>query len=212
MQTLDFWYEFASTYSYLSVMRIEEQARKAGISVRWRPFLLGPIFAAQGWQTSPFNLYPGKGRYMVRDMERMCAARGLAFSLPEPFPQNGLNAARLALLGDEEGWVAPFSRAVFAAQFGKARQLDDRAMLTECLEAVGAAPAQCFERITHHDIKDGLRAQTDTAQALGIFGAPSFATPDGELFWGDDRLEQAIAWTRAPGGSKSPAPQMRDRA
>ncbi|MEC9367990.1 MAG: 2-hydroxychromene-2-carboxylate isomerase [Pseudomonadota bacterium] len=195
MKTLDFWYEFASTYSYLSVMRIEEAAKGAGVGVRWRPFMLGPIFAAQGWKTSPFNLFPAKGRYMVRDMERICAARGLPFALPEPFPQNGLNAARLALFGEDEGWIAAFSRFVYAAQFGDGKQLDDRAMLTECLESVGADPALCFERITHHDIKDGLRAQTDTAQALGIFGAPSFVTPDGELFWGDDRLEQALEWT-----------------
>lgn len=197
MPTLDFWYEFASTYSYLSAMRIEAEAAKAGVALRWRPFLLGPIFAAQGWNTSPFNIYAAKGRHMARDMERLAAARGLAFRLPDPFPQNGLNAARLALIGAEEGWVAEFTRAVFAAEFAHARQLTDRDMLGECLAAVGADPEQCFERITQHDVKEGLRAQTDTAQALGLFGAPSFVTPDGELFWGDDRLEQALEWARA---------------
>jgi 2-hydroxychromene-2-carboxylate isomerase len=94
---LEFWYDFASTYSYLSAMRIEALAARAGVEVLWKPLLLGPIFRAQGWDNSPFKIYPAKGRYMVRDMERLAAARGLLFKLPWPFPQNSLHAARLAL-------------------------------------------------------------------------------------------------------------------
>ncbi|MFN3498505.1 MAG: 2-hydroxychromene-2-carboxylate isomerase, partial [Pannonibacter indicus] len=91
---LDFWFEFASTYSYLTAMRIETVAKDRGIDLVWRPFLLGPIFARQGWDTSPFNLFPAKGRYMWREMERMCEDMGLPLTVPDPFPQNGLMAAR----------------------------------------------------------------------------------------------------------------------
>ena len=91
--TLAFWYEFASTYSYLTVMRIEAEASLAGVAIKWRPFLLGPIFVSQGWTTSPFNIYPAKGRYMVRDIGRIAAARGLPFKMPETFPVKGLKAA-----------------------------------------------------------------------------------------------------------------------
>src|SRR5947208_2982205 len=100
---MDFFYEFASSYSYVAALRIAPLAEAAGVTVRWRPFLLGPIFKAQGWDTSPFNLYPAKGRYMVRDCERLCAALGLAFRVPQPFPQNSLLAAHhIAPLGGIE--------------------------------------------------------------------------------------------------------------
>src|SRR5258708_26963377 len=119
LPTLDFFYEFASTYSYIAAMRIAGLAESAGVTVRWRPFLLGPIFKAQGWDTSPFNLYPAKGRYMVRDVERLATERGLRFARPAVFPQNSLSATRLALIGSDEGWIAPFTRAVYVAEFGE---------------------------------------------------------------------------------------------
>src|SRR5262244_3126673 len=90
-QSLTFWYEFASTYSWLAAERIEAVAAQEGVAVVWRPFLLGPIFAAQGWTSSPFNLFPAKGRNMWRDMERQCVRMGLPpIVRPDPFPQNSL--------------------------------------------------------------------------------------------------------------------------
>src|SRR3990170_2957417 len=97
MAVLDFWYDLASTYSYLAAMRIRPLAQSAKVSVRFRPFLLGPIFKAQGWTTSPFNLYEAKGRHMWRDLERLCADLALPFRRPDPFPQQSVLAARVAL-------------------------------------------------------------------------------------------------------------------
>jgi 2-hydroxychromene-2-carboxylate isomerase len=90
---LEFWFEFASTYSYPAAMRVEAAARAAGVPLAWRPFLVGPIFRAQGWNDSPFNIYPAKGRYMWRDLERICAQLGLPLRRPSAFPRNGLLAA-----------------------------------------------------------------------------------------------------------------------
>lgn len=118
-----FWYEFASSYSYLSAMRIAEVAARGAVDVTWKPFLLGPIFKSQGWETSPFNLYPAKGRYMIRDIERIATARGLAFRMPATFPGNGLKAARLAIAAKPLGATGAFSREVFAAAFGRGLDL-----------------------------------------------------------------------------------------
>ncbi len=194
MAHLTFWFEFASTYSYLSAMRIEEMARKADVEVIWKPFLLGPIFKAQNWDTSPFNIYPAKGRYMVRDIERIAQERGLVFRLPDPFPQNGLLAARLALVGLAEGWGPDFIRTVFRLEFEEGRDIAGRSTLADALRAACASEARAFEQAETPEIKSRLRSHTEEAQAKGVFGAPSFTTPGGELFWGDDRLEQAFSW------------------
>src|SRR5688572_10357256 len=93
---MEFWFEFASTYSYPAAMRVEKLASESGAPLVWRPFLLGPIFAQQGWDTSPFNIYMAKGNYMWRDLERTCEELGLAFRKPTVFPRNGLLAARIA--------------------------------------------------------------------------------------------------------------------
>jgi 2-hydroxychromene-2-carboxylate isomerase len=191
MPEIDFFYEFASTYSYIAAMRIAPLAKAAGVAVRWRPFLLGPIFKAQGWQTSPFNLFPAKGRYMLRDCEREAAANGLTFRLPEPFPQHTLLAARVAVAGLEEGWGEEFSRNVYRAQFAEGRQVGDRDVIGEIVDALGRNGAAALVRAGSDDIKGKLRCNTAEAQQQGIFGAPSFIA-GGELFWGNDRLEQAL--------------------
>ncbi|MGB9369565.1 MAG: 2-hydroxychromene-2-carboxylate isomerase [Xanthobacteraceae bacterium] len=196
MPVLDFFYEFASTYSYIAAMRVDPLAKAAGVTVRWRPFLLGPIFKAQGWDTSPFNLYPAKGRYMVRDCERLCAGLGLTFRLPDPFPQNALLASRVALVGLDEGWGEEFSRAVYHAEFCDGRQIDDRAAIAEIVRDLGRDGAAALARAQSEEIKAMLRASTEEAQRLGIFGAPSFIV-SGELFWGNDRLEQALDFVKS---------------
>ncbi len=191
---LDFWFELASTYSYPAAMRIGALAQRRGIHVRWRPFLLGPIFKAQGWLNSPFNIYPAKGRYMWRDLERLCAALDLPFVRPEVFPQNTILASRIALVGLRAGWGEQYCRAVYRAEFGEGRDIGHVEALTDILRALGQDSARVLCHAQSDETKAELRVQTEQAQPLGIFGAPSFITGDGELFWGNDRLEAALDW------------------
>ena len=193
---VDFWFEFASTYSYPAAMRIAPLARDAAVAVRFRPFLLGPMFKAQGWDTSPFNLYPAKGRYMWRDLERICAELDLPFRQPDPFPQMSIAAARVALVGLADDWGEDFCRAVYRAQFGEGRRIDDPGLLATLLTELRVDGDRVLAAAQSPEIKDALRRQTEEAQRLGLFGAPSFVAEDGELFWGNDRLEAALAWAR----------------
>ena len=193
--SLVFWFEFGSTYSYLSAARIGEAAAAAGVQVLWEPFLLGPIFAEQGWEDSPFNFYPAKGRYMWRDVERLCAKYRLPFTKPSRFPRNGLLAARVACLAKatSERWLSEFTRAVFRANFAEDREIGDATVLRSILDSLGQPGSRLVEQAQTSENKLRLREQTRRARELGIFGAPTFVAGE-ELFWGNDRLEDALAW------------------
>src|SRR6266478_1210983 len=205
---LDFWFDFASTYSYLAAMRIGPLAEEASVRVRFRPFLLGPIFKAQGWDTSPFNLYPAKGRNMWRDLERSCADLKLPFRRPDPFPQNSLLAARAALVVLDQPWGEDFCRALFRAQFAEGRRIDDAAAVGDVLAGLKIDPQLVLAAAQSDAIKTRLRAQTEEAQRLGVFGAPTFTTADGELFWGNGRLGPALGWAKAGHGRRQASSRM----
>lgn len=190
---LEFWFEFGSTYSYPAAARVGARAAAAGVPLAWKPFLLGPIFRSQGWNDSPFNIYPAKGRYMWRDLERCCARDGLPLRRPSQFPRNGLLAARVACLVADEPWGPDFVRAVYRANFADDRDIADRDVVAGILTALDQPAADVLARAAAPDNKDRLRRQTEDAVRLGIFGAPTFVT-GGELFWGNDRLDDALAW------------------
>jgi 2-hydroxychromene-2-carboxylate isomerase len=135
------------------------------------PFLLGPIFQALGWNDSPFNIYPVKGRYMWRDLERVCDAEALPLKLPPArFPQNGLKAARLALVGEAEGWTP--ARAVFAANHAEQKDISGDATLAAILAGLGVNAERAFTAANAPENKQALKAQTEEAAARGLFGAP----------------------------------------
>ncbi len=192
-----FWFEFASTYSYLSAMRIDEEAANRNLSVEWRPFLLGPMFKDHGWDTSPFVIYPKKGENMWRDMERRTQKYGLPFKRPDaddprPFPAHSVLAARIALIGLDEGWGQAFTRKVYTSQFARCGDISDPETLLSIALSCGTK-SDILERATEPENKLRLRRQTEAAFKANIYGAPSF-TVDEELFWGDDRLEDALDW------------------
>jgi len=195
---LDFWFDFGSTYSYPASQRIQALAQDAGVHIRFRPFMLGAIFKAQGWTTSPFNLFPAKGRYMWRDLSRVCNALGLPLVQPDPFPQNSLLAARVATAVADEDWGGDYCVAVFRASFAHGRQIADPDVVISIVEQFAPEAAQVLERAQSPEIKMQLREETERAHTLGVFGAPTFVTTDGELFWGNDRLEAALAWAQEP--------------
>ena len=170
-------------------------AAAEGVPVLWEPFLLGPIFTEQGWDDSPFNVYPAKGRYMWRDVERLCAKYRIPFTRPSRFPRNGLPAARIACLAKVTAahWLPEFVRAVFRANFAEDRDIGDTTEISSILDSLGQPGADLLEQAQAPKNKLRLREQTRQARELAIFGAPSFVVV-GELFWGNDRLEGALAW------------------
>ncbi|MBB5610033.1 MULTISPECIES: 2-hydroxychromene-2-carboxylate isomerase [unclassified Janthinobacterium] len=191
--TLEFWFDFGSNYSYLSAMRIEALAREKNVEIIWKPFLLGVVFQALGWETSPFVLQKLKGDYAWRDMARLCEKYGLPWRQPTSFPRTALLTMRVALIGADQGWAAAFTRRMMTMNFAEDRDIDNATAVSEALTELGLdAPAILALALTNEN-KLRLRRQTEQAQARGLFGAPNFISGD-ELFWGNDRLEDALAW------------------
>lgn len=195
MKRMEFWFEFASTYSYPAAMRIEALAKSAGVSVIWKPVLLGPIFQAQGYESSPFVAFPVKGQYMWRDVERLCAKYGIDWRQPGSFPRTSVLAARIGCSEVDAAWLPAFVRAVYHANFAEDRNIADDATIHACLRALDLDADAIIAHATSAEEKTKLREQGAQALSRGLFGAPSFVV-DGELFWGNDRLEDALEWAQ----------------
>ena len=148
----------------------------AGVAVRFRPFLLGPIFKAQGWDTSPFNVYPAKGRHMWRDLERLCADLSLPFRRPSRFRRTACWPRASRWSGWPTAGPTTFCRAVFRAEFGEGRRIDDAQPSPTSSQTCSLDATRVLAAAQSDEIKLRLRQQTDEAQRLGIFGAPSFVT------------------------------------
>ena len=196
---MELWFDLASNYSYLTLMRIDALAEQAGVSVRWEPFLLGPIFESFGWKSSPFVLQKEKGAYVWKDMERQAAKYGLPWHKPARFPQNTVLPVRVALLARDEPWMHPFCRAMARANFAEDRDISTVETVTEVLESLALPAAEILARVQSPQERPRLRAQVERARQLSIFGAPTFFVR-GEMYWGNDRLEDALeaARGRAP--------------
>ena len=128
---------------------------------------------------------------MWKDLERICQAQEIPLRKPSIFPQNGLLAARVAASFSEAPWLPEFVRAVYLANFEKGLDISNRDVVAQCLPLSAEASEPILAVAESQRAKDLLRANTERAQALGIFGAPSFIV-EGELYWGNDRLESAI--------------------
>ena len=189
---IEFWFEFGSNYSYLSVMRIEEEARRHGVRIAWKPFLLGPIFRALGMENSPFVLQKEKGAYVQQDMARLCRKYGLApWVKPSVFPRLGVLPLRIALLGVDEPWIGAFCRKVMELNFVRDQDINQPEQMVPIVAELGLSALGLTERAQSKPIKTRLRDQTQQARAKGIFGAPTFFVGT-EMFWGNDRLDDAL--------------------
>lgn len=200
-EPVDFWFSIGSTYSYLTVMRIDDVTRRTGIPFRWRPFDVRAVMIAM--DNIPFSTKPVKARYMWRDLERRAVMYGIPWSGIPTYPLKHLTFVnRIALIGAREGWCADYARAAYLRWFGKSCDISLEPDLSASLQDVGQDPQRVLALAASDEWKSALQAETEAAIALGIFGAPTFAV-GGEIFWGDDRLDDAIAWHRR--GTLKPA-------
>lgn len=181
-----------STYTYLTVMRVEEEAARAGVEVRWRPFNVREIMIEQ--DNIPFRDKPVKMRYMWRDLERRAARHGIPFNGAPTYPVDPENLSnRVGIIAAEEGWCPEYARATYRAWFLENKAPGEIQNLTETLRGLGRDPEDVIPRADTREVRERYAAETDVARSMGIFGSPTFVVGD-EIFWGDDRLEEALEW------------------
>jgi 2-hydroxychromene-2-carboxylate isomerase len=188
---IEFWFDFGSNYSYLAMLRIDALAAGRNVHISFKPFALGPIFKSFGWDTSPFVLQQKKGAYTWRDMERQCAKFGLPWNKPSVFPRRALLPLRVAVAAHAQPWLGNFCRRIMVMNFVEDREIDSELAVAEALTALGVDPAPWIARALSDEGKAALRHQGDEAAKRGVFGAPTFFVGS-EMFWGNDRLEDAL--------------------
>jgi len=201
---IDFWFTMGSTYSYLTVMRLAGIERAAGVSFHWRPFHL--LIILQEMKHVPFADKPAKCAYMWRDIERRATMYGIPASLPAPYPaKQSVVANQVAIVGMREGWGTDYVRAAYRRWFQLGQETGSEPNVSKSLRDIGQEPDRVLRQANAAEINAALLAETKTAQELGIFGSPTFAVGR-ELFWGDDRVEDAVSWHRH--GCVRPGPSV----
>ena len=191
---IQFWFSIGSTYTYLTVARLPQIEEATGISFDWRPFSVRDIMVEQ--DNIPFRDKPIKAAYMWRDIERQADKYGLPVKVPAPYPLNEFDLAnRVAVLGVQEGWCAAYVQAAYRRWFVDGLEAGSEPNLSQSILEVGQEPGRVIAAANSEAVSASYQAATDEARSLNVFGAPTFNV-GGELFWGDDRLEDAIAWHR----------------
>ncbi len=193
MKKIEFWFDYASTYTYLSVARLGILSEIYKFEIAWKPFFLTAIFTEMGLPEGPFVPYPSKLNYMWRDLERRSLKHGIAFKKPTEYPFNSLVHARIGYLAAKEGWCQQFTETIFHGHWAENRPMTEEKNVRSVLADIGQNPDEVFAKAVQSENKEQLKLQTAKAKDLGIFGSPTFITGT-ELFWGDDRLEDAIGF------------------
>lgn len=187
--TIDFYFDFSSSYSYVALPGISRLADEHDVTVNWKPFLLGVIFNAMNH--APPVVDTVKGRYVFHDVERSATNAGLPHKWPEPFPFNSLTAARAFwyLADSDMGKAVEWAKAVFHASHGEGRDCSNPEVLSKIASDLGHDAKELLAATGNDDVKAKLKEVTGEAMERGVFGAPTFFVGD-EMFWGSDRLAQ----------------------
>ena len=193
MKEIEFWFSIGSTYTYLSVSRLKEVERKFEVSFSWQPFSVRKIMREM--DNVPFPpTKQAKVDYMWRDIQRRARGYGFEARVPAPYPLKEFDFAnRIAVLGMQEGWCSNYVQATYRRWFLEWLEPGSEPNVSESLREIGQDSERILELATGEETGEVYSCQTESAQSKGIFGSPSFIV-DGELFWGDDRLEDAVSW------------------
>ncbi|APV51021.1 2-hydroxychromene-2-carboxylate isomerase [Betaproteobacteria bacterium GR16-43] len=195
---IEFYFDFSSPYGYIASTLIDDLGGRVGREVRWKPFLLGPVFKANG--QAPLVDVPMKGDYSKRDFDRTARYHGVPFSLPAKFPIGAIAALRsFYWIDDRDAAKAKaFAQAVYKAYFADGVDITDAAQVLAIAQRLGIDGTALSAALNDQAVKDRAKQEVDAIIAKGAFGSPFFIV-DGEPFWGNDRLPMLEDWVRRGG-------------
>jgi 2-hydroxychromene-2-carboxylate isomerase len=194
MTEIDFWFSIGSTYTFLSVNRISDIAKKENIKLNWKPFSVRKIM--MDMDNIPFTPPSKKIKsdYMWRDIERRAKFYGFEAKVPAPYPLKEFDLAnQLAILGMNKGWGIDYVISTYKRWFLEGKEPATEPNLTEVFQELNLNKEKTLNEAKSSETEKQYIQNTETAYKSGVFGSPTFIY-DGEVFWGDDRLEDCIKW------------------
>ena len=195
MNNIDFFFSIGSTYTYLSVTRILEVEKKNQVKFTWKPFSVRAIMKEMNNIPFPKDKL-NKVNYMWRDIERRAEGYGFFAKTPVPYPLSEFDLAnQIAILGLEKGWGIDYVRLTYKKWFQEGKEPAIDPSITEVCRELNIDKDEIISQANSKEIINNYNLNTNSARDNKIFGSPSFIVKN-EIFWGDDRMEDAVNWSR----------------
>ena len=194
MKKIEFWYSIGSTYTYLSTQRLTEIANKKNIEFEWCPFSVRSRMIEM--ENVPFMAEKKRDKidYMWRDVQRRANFYGFDAKVPAPYPLKEFDLAnKVAIFGKDQGWIKEYTILTYKKWFLEHLEPGSEPNLSSTLREIGVDPDKIINLAQADEIEQKYLKNTEMAKNKGIFGSPSFIV-ENEVFWGDDRCEDAIKW------------------
>jgi len=195
VQNIDFYFSIGSTYTYLSVTRIIDVEKKHQVRFNWLPFSVRSIMKEMN--NIPFpKEKKNKVNYMWRDIERRAEGYGFFAKTPVPYPLTEFDLAnKLAILGLKEGWGVDYIRLTYKRWFQEGKEPATEPNISEIFKELKIDKEKAIKDVNSSEIEKQYLKNTESARENKVFGSPSFIV-NSEIFWGDDRMEDAIKWSK----------------
>ena len=195
MKNIDFYFSIGSTYTYLTVTRILDVEKKHQIKFNWKPFSVRVIMKEMDNIPFPKDKI-NKVNYMWRDIERRAEGYGFFAKTPVPYPLSEFDLAnQIAILGLDKGWGTDYIRLTYKKWFQEGKEPAIDPSISEICKELGLNKNEIVSEAKSEIFEKKYISNTDSARENKVFGSPSFIV-ENEIFWGDDRMEDAINWAK----------------
>ena len=195
MKNIDFYFSIGSTYTYLTVTRILDVEKKHQIKFNWKPFSVRAIMKEMNNIPFPKDKI-NKVNYMWRDIERRAEGYGFFAKTPVPYPLSEFDLAnQIAILGLDKGWGTDYIRLTYKKWFQEGKEPAIDPSISEICKELGLNKDEIISEAKSEIFEKKYLSNTDSARKKKVFGSPSFIV-ENEIFWGDDRMEDAINWAK----------------